>query len=106
VAKKKTARSSEAPTATRTVTPKPAKQAAAKPSTTERAFSSVEMGNTAGEVWQALASGGAQSLSALKKQVAAPGDLVVAAVGWLAREGKLSFRPNGRTVVVELRDEN
>jgi hypothetical protein len=103
VAKKKTAKSSEAAATPRSAAPK---KVVAKLAVSERALSSVEVGNTAGEVWQALSSGGPQTLAGLKKQVAAPGDLVAAAVGWLAREGKLSFRANGRSVVVELREEN
>jgi hypothetical protein len=78
----------------------------AKSASAERALTGLEIGNTAGDVWQALATEGPQTLANLKKQVPLPGDLVVAAVGWLAREGKLSFRPNGRSVLVELREES
>lgn len=103
MAKKKAAGSKEGESSARTRSAP--KKLAAKPPVAERALSSVEVGNTAGDVWQALATHGPQSLANLKKQVPLPGDLVVAAVGWLAREGKLSFRPNGRTVLVELREE-
>ena len=45
-----------------------------------------QIGETAGSVWRVLELKGPQSLAALKKQVKAPGDLVLMAVGWLARE--------------------
>jgi len=50
-----------------------------------------------------LADHGGQSLTALKKSIDAPAELVVAAVGWLAREGKLDFATSGRSVKVSLR---
>jgi hypothetical protein len=102
VAKKKATGTQDGERGTRTA---PKKQAA-KPAAAERAFTSVELGNTAGEVWQALAVHGPQSLAGLKKQVGVSADLVAAAVGWLAREGKLSFRPSGRSTVIELREES
>ena len=102
VAKKKVAASQAASAPRTSAAPK---KMASKPTTAERVLSSVEVGNTAGEVWQTLSAQGPQTLAALKKQVAVPPDLVSAAVGWLAREGKLSFRANGRSVLVELREE-
>ena len=101
--KKQAAGAAEIDTSART---KPApKKLTAKPTVADRGLSSVEIGNTAGDVWQTLATHGPQTLASLKKQVPLPGDLVIAAVGWLAREGKLSFRPSGRSVLVELREE-
>ena len=49
------------------------------------------IGETAGSIWQGLETKGPLSLSALKKQVKAPPDLVLMAVGWLAREEKLAL---------------
>lgn len=66
------------------------------------ALSADHIGATAGEVWHLLADGGPLTPATLKKRVDAPGDVVMAAVGWLAREGKLSFSSNGRTTKVSL----
>src|SRR5262245_21051736 len=60
----------------------------------ERAMTGVEIGHVAGEVWAALEKG-EQSIAGLKKAVGAPADMVLAAVGWLAREDKIEFRTNG-----------
>ena len=68
-----------------------------------RALSQDEIGNVAGEVWHLLASQGDQTVAALKKSVDAPADLVLAAVGWLAREGKLDFVTSGRSLKLSLR---
>ena len=62
-----------------------------------------QIGETAGLVWRALESKGPQSLAALKKQVKAPGDLVLMAVGWLAREEKLALEQKGRVQLLKLR---
>lgn len=67
------------------------------------AISDVEIGHVAGDVWGALARSGPLTVTALKKEVKAPGDLVAAAIGWLAREDKLEFANSGRTVKVGLR---
>jgi len=62
-----------------------------------------EIGETAGNVWRVLESKGPQSLAALKKNVKAPGDLVLLAVGWLAREEKLALDQKGRTQLLRLK---
>jgi hypothetical protein len=62
-----------------------------------------QIGDTAGIVWRALETKGPQSLSALKKNVKAPGDLVLMAVGWLAREAKLELELKGRTQLLRLK---
>lgn len=66
------------------------------------AMSDVEIGHVAGDVWGVLSRQGALTVSAIKKEVHAPGDLVVAAIGWLAREDKLAFSNAGRSVTVSL----
>jgi hypothetical protein len=68
----------------------------------DRAMTGVEIGHVAGEVWAALEKG-EQSIAGLKKAVGAPADMVLAAVGWLAREDKLEFRTSGATVKIALR---
>ena len=60
------------------------------------------IGLVAGDVWHALSTGGGQSVAQLKKSVGAPDELVLAALGWLAREDKLAFDVSGRSVMVSL----
>ena len=66
-------------------------------------MSTEQIGQVAGQVWHELAETDGQSLAALKKSIDAPGDLVAAALGWLAREGKLEFATSGRTLKISLR---
>ena len=66
-------------------------------------MSSIEIGHVAGEVWGILSQHGDLTLADLKKEVPAPADLVLAAIGWLAREDKLKFTTAGRKVKVSLR---
>ena len=59
------------------------------------------IGTNAGKVWNALHDGGKMSLKALKKatKIKAEKDMY-AAMGWLAKEGKLSFEEaDGETMV-------
>jgi len=62
-----------------------------------------QIGQTAGVIWQILDEEGPVSLTALKKQVKAPEVMVYMALGWLAREDKLQFTPQGRSYSVRLR---
>ena len=55
------------------------------------------------KIWHVLAEQGGQNLPALKKSIDAPAELVLAAAGWLAREGKLSFSASGRSTKISLR---
>jgi hypothetical protein len=63
----------------------------------------IEIGHVAGEVWGALSRKGPLTVAAIKKEVQAPGDTVVASIGWLAREDKLIFTMAGRVVKISLR---
>ena len=59
------------------------------------------IGTNAGKVWNALNEGGKMSLKALKKatKIIAEKDMY-AALGWLAKEGKLAFEEaDGETMV-------
>jgi len=90
----------------RTQAPKavPSDRTASTLSRTEgRAFTYEEIGSAAGEVWLALTQNNNQTVAALKKSVQAPGDLVAAGIGWLAREEKLDFEQKGKTVRISLR---
>ena len=62
-----------------------------------------QIGVTAGSVWLYLTDNGPASITTLKKAIDAPSDLILAAVGWLAREEKLEFAPSGKTVTLSLK---
>jgi hypothetical protein len=106
---KKNSNSTPGSAAAKSARPSAAKRSAKARSTApaktalQTGFSSDQIGHTAGQVWDVLTRRDGQSLAELKKSTAAPADLVVAAVGWLAREGKLEFAANGRSVTVSLR---
>jgi len=61
-----------------------------------------QIGETAGEVWRALADKGPLTTSRLVKEIDAPRDVVMQALGWLAREDKIDIE-DGRTRTVMLR---
>jgi hypothetical protein len=67
------------------------------------AMTGIEIGHVAGDVWGALSRKGPLTLTALKKEVKAPADVVAAAIGWLAREEKLDFDTAGRAAKISLR---
>jgi hypothetical protein len=54
-------------------------------------------------VWLYLTDNGETSLATLKKEIHTTPELLCAAVGWLAREDKLDFNVNGKTVKVSLK---
>jgi hypothetical protein len=62
-----------------------------------------QIGNTAGEVWRHLTENGPTTMAKLVKAMDEPRDLVMQALGWLAREDKLSIEEDGRTRVVSLK---
>jgi Winged helix-turn-helix domain (DUF2582) len=68
-----------------------------------RSLSNHDIGLVAGEIWGCLTTNNGQTLAAIKKSVAAPSDVVAAAIGWLAREDKLEFTTSGRTLKIGLR---
>jgi len=63
-----------------------------------------EIGNAAGTIWGYLNEHGETTLSRLKQGTKIPEQLLLMGVGWLAREGKLQFVREGRTVKIDLRD--
>lgn len=67
------------------------------------AFSGVTIGHAAGDVWNLLNEKGPQTLTDVKKSLTASSDVILAAVGWLAREDKLEFSTSGKTVKIGLR---
>lgn len=103
MAKKKPApksKTEEKPAKARSATKK---KAVKKVDVVERSCSSDDIGQVAGEIWHRLDSDGHQSIAQLKKSISAPSDIVMAAVGWLAREDKVAFEKNGRSTKVGLR---
>jgi len=64
-----------------------------------------QIGETAGTVWHVLHDHGPQTLAKLVERVGSNRDLVMQAVGWLAREGKVEISETKRSRVVALRDE-
>ena len=58
-----------------------------------------QIGEAAGEVWKALAEQGPLSTARLIKEVDAPRDVVMQAIGWLAREDKIEIEDSkARTI--------
>ena len=62
-----------------------------------------EIGDAAGTIWEYLDKHGETTLSSIKQRVELSEQIVLMAIGWLAREGKLSFIRAGRTVKIDLR---
>ena len=56
-----------------------------------------QLGETAGDVWQLLDLRGKMSMAQLIKSIAAPRDVVMQAVGWLAREDKIEIDDTTRS---------
>lgn len=63
----------------------------------------VVVGETAGKIYQALSSGGPQTVSQLKKKVDGSGELVNFALGWLAREDKIEMVQEKKNIHVQLK---
>jgi hypothetical protein len=66
-------------------------------------ISNEQIGHVAGDLWHLLDKDGGQSLASIKKAANAPDELILAAIGWLAREDKLDFTTSGRTLKISLR---
>ncbi len=62
------------------------------------------IGSTAGSVWQLLNANGPMKMSDLVKQVDCSRDAVMQAIGWLARENKITIAMKSRTRTVQLID--
>ena len=71
--------------------------------TVEASCGTVLIGKTAGEVWDVLNEWGPQSLAKLVKAVGKPRDMVMQAIGWLAREEKICIDEDGRSRIISLR---
>lgn len=62
-----------------------------------------QIGKVAGVIWDILSTKGEVSLSQLPKLVAEKDTLVYQGLGWLAREGKISYRSDKNRTFVELK---
>jgi hypothetical protein len=64
-----------------------------------------KIGSAAGVVWQYLHNQqGARTLTHVRQGTKLQDQLLCMAIGWLAREGKLNFRLEGRTLRLSLKD--
>ena len=70
--------------------------------TVERPSLIDEIGSTAGAVWHKLLEHGQLTITQLSKEVDAPRDRVMQAVGWLAREDKLRIEVQARRKLISL----
>jgi hypothetical protein len=62
-----------------------------------------QIGDAAGLVWRHLDENGPRTLSQLVKEIDAPRDVVMQAIGWLAREDKLSIDEDRNKKILSLR---
>ena len=62
------------------------------------------IGETAGKVWKFLHQNGEANLNQIKKNVKADPNLILQAIGWLAREGKLIVGKKDRFTTYALKD--
>jgi winged helix-turn-helix protein DUF2582 len=63
-----------------------------------------EIGEAAGMIWGYLDQHGETPLGGIRQRVKLSEQIALMAIGWLAREGKLSFIRKGRTVKIDLRE--
>jgi hypothetical protein len=63
-----------------------------------------QIGDTAGLVWHHLNENGPRTLTQLAKEVDAPRDVLMQAIGWLAREDKVAIEESRGKKTVSLRD--
>ena len=72
--------------------------------TVEAVSNTQQIGETAGQIWHLLDTTGPQKITRVVKEVDAPRDLVMQAIGWLAREEKVAIEEQSRSRVVTLVD--
>jgi len=61
-----------------------------------------QIGEAAGYVWHSLNEQGPTTLTKLSKTIEAPRDVVMQAIGWLAREGKIAIEDGPRAKTISL----
>lgn len=62
----------------------------------------MKIGENAGIIWQALNAKGKQNISALKKSTSLDDKNLYLALGWLAKENKISFIQKQREILIDL----
>ncbi len=63
-----------------------------------------QIGVAAGKVWMFLKQNGESNLNQLKKGIKADPNLILQAIGWLAREDKLRIEKEGRFITYALKE--
>ncbi len=63
-----------------------------------------QIGEIAGKVWMFLKQNGESNLNQLKKGIKADPNLILQAIGWLAREDKILIEKKERFVTYALKD--
>jgi predicted transcriptional regulator len=61
------------------------------------------IGDAAGKIWEYLDKNEPTSVSKVTKETGLNRNEVQRAIGWLAKEGKLSFKMDGRTELLSLK---
>ena len=61
------------------------------------------VGETAGEVWRLLDEHGEASLNSIKECLKINPNLILQAIGWLAREDKLRIEKKGQYITYSLK---
>jgi hypothetical protein len=62
------------------------------------------IGETAGKIWKFLNQHGEANLNQIKKNVKADTNMILQAIGWLAREDKLVIEKKARFTTYNLKD--
>ena len=65
-----------------------------------------QIGGSAGTIWHALHKDGPMSVAKLVETVELNRDLVMQAIGWLAREGKLHITETKRGRILSLSEQS
>lgn len=61
-----------------------------------------KIGTSAGKIWRVLKKSDEVAISQLPKVLGESESITYQALGWLAREGKIEYRSEGRTTFVSL----
>ena len=66
-------------------------------------MTTTKIGENAGFVWKTRHQKGSQTSSSLKKLTGLDDKNLCLALGWLAREGKINFRSEKRSIIIDLK---
>ncbi len=61
-----------------------------------------DIGSAAGDLWSCLDEGGSMLAEEARTKTGLPANVLYAAIGWLAREGKLTLDGGGKTLRISL----